>query len=116
MLYDLILASGARFQVEFDEDPVGPKNITAKASFFAATELQKHLQQSVELQDQLGLCPWEPVSVTPGWQPSSRAPSSGQWRRARQTVPARACGARHETRSSLLQPGVTRPPTCGKRS
>jgi hypothetical protein len=35
---------------------------------------------------------------------------------ARQKVSARACGARQETRSSLHQPGVTRPPISGKRS
>jgi hypothetical protein len=63
MLYDLIFDDDRRFQVEFDEEPVGPKEITAKATYFTAVALQKREQQAAQLQDERGLCPWEPVSV-----------------------------------------------------
>ena len=63
MLYDLIFDDDRRFQVEFDEDPVGPKNIYAKAAYSVAIELQKRQQQLGQLQDDRGLSPWAPVSV-----------------------------------------------------
>jgi hypothetical protein len=63
MLYSLIFDDDARFEVEFDEEPVGPKEITARATYFTVAHLQKRAHEPVHLQDERGLCPWEPISI-----------------------------------------------------
>ena len=63
MLYSLIFDDDARFEVEFDEEPVGPKSITARAAYFTVVHLQRRAHEPVQLQDEKGLCPWAPISI-----------------------------------------------------